>query len=91
MLWRELLEAQVFDGWILDNLQLAPGEAAFLQKLTRRFSIRVLSLEERPQAMFPNRAHIYLSHHSYRVQWMKGASPTPQYFESPFLEIFGHP
>lgn len=90
MLWRELLEAQVFDGWILDNLRLTPGESSFLQKLTRRFSIRILALDERPRALFQNRAHIYLSHHSYRVQWMKGAPPTPQYFASPFLEIFAH-
>lgn len=91
MLWRELIEAQVFDAWILDNLQMTSGEAAFLQKLTRRFSVRIIALDDRPRAVFSHRAHICLSHHSYRVQWMKGGSPTPQFFNSPFLESFGHP
>lgn len=90
ILWRELLEAQVFDGWILDHLQLTPGESAFLEKLTRRYSIRILALEDRPRSLFPHRAHICLSHHSYRVQWMKGGPMTPQYFNSPFLKLFGH-
>lgn len=90
MLWREVLDSQVFDGWVLDHLQLNSGEASFLQKMTRAHPLRILSLESKPMMYFQNRAHLHLSHHSYRLQWMKGGPLTPQYFAAPYLESFAH-
>ncbi|MBN8555900.1 MAG: hypothetical protein J0L93_10685 [Deltaproteobacteria bacterium] len=90
-LWRTLLEARVFDGWILDGLRLHTSEGLFLQKLTRLHPLKVLVLDERPHLFCHRRAHLTLNHHHYRLLWTKGGSEEknlPRFSPSPLLQIF---
>ncbi len=82
-LCQEILEAQVFDAWILDGFHLNEAEGKFLLNLTRLFPLRILVLDTQPRTFCSKRAHLHLSHDSYRLIWSKGAPSQPQFFSTP--------
>lgn len=89
-LWQTLYETEhgeLFNAWVLDELQLRHAEGRFLQTLLKlKKNLKIIVIDAVANTFCQERIHCSLQHDSYKLRWSKGYSHREIFYEFPFKE-----